>query len=237
MVSVDFDHAHRTALLDAIDRDGRFDGWQRAIRGTCGACAALATGPSDGLLFEVHPGCQCVSEPIVRGRSPEEALPDHTESWTPEDFAAVQKYVQTADSYVINAHVRGVQPGTGMAADAVANSKLTEAQLRVAVQQLDGLIDRAGPLGTKVRVTRVAGAKLKDAGLTRRKMPYTVTDKGFGSTASLGPEGIVGPGVRFDLDIDPRVKGIWGSNPSERELLPPARRPVCHPFNRKRPVG
>lgn len=57
MVGVDFDHAHRTALLAAIDADERIDGWQRALRGTCGACAGIATGPSGGLRFEVHPGC------------------------------------------------------------------------------------------------------------------------------------------------------------------------------------
>jgi hypothetical protein len=69
MVGVDFDNAHRTALLEAIDTDERFDGWQRALRGTCGACAAVAVGVGRGLSFEVHPGCQCVSEPVVAGVS------------------------------------------------------------------------------------------------------------------------------------------------------------------------
>jgi hypothetical protein len=62
MVSVDFDHAHRTALLDAIGADDRFDGHQRATAGTCGACMALS---GDGGAFNVHPGCQCVPQPVV----------------------------------------------------------------------------------------------------------------------------------------------------------------------------
>lgn len=67
MVGDDFDHAHRSALLAAIDSDERFDGWERAVRGTCGACAGVAIGPSGGLSFPVHPNCGCVSEPRVRG--------------------------------------------------------------------------------------------------------------------------------------------------------------------------
>ena len=67
MVGVDLDHAGRQSLLDGIEADGRIEGWQRVVRGTCGACAALATGVHDGLQFEVHPGCQCVSAPVVSG--------------------------------------------------------------------------------------------------------------------------------------------------------------------------
>lgn len=66
-IGVDFDHAHRAALLDGIAADDRFDGWRRAIRGTCGACAAVAGKLEHGLSFSVHPGCKCVSEPNVAG--------------------------------------------------------------------------------------------------------------------------------------------------------------------------
>jgi hypothetical protein len=62
MASVDFDHAHRTALLDAIEADDRFEGHRRATAGTCGACMALS---GDGGAFDVHPGCQCVPQPVV----------------------------------------------------------------------------------------------------------------------------------------------------------------------------
>lgn len=83
MVGVDFDSAHRTALLTTIDLDRRFDGWQRAVRGTCGACAAVAGHAQHGLSFQVHPGCQCVSEPQVAG------VPNtHPRLTGPEIFAA-----------------------------------------------------------------------------------------------------------------------------------------------------
>jgi hypothetical protein len=67
MVGVDFDAAHRTALLDAIKADERFKGWRRVTTGTCGACADLAGELNDEIRFEVHPGCGCVSQPVVKG--------------------------------------------------------------------------------------------------------------------------------------------------------------------------
>lgn len=66
-VGMDFDAAHRKALLEAIDRDPHFDGWQRATRGTCGACLGVAAKVQSGLHFPVHPGCHCISEPVVSG--------------------------------------------------------------------------------------------------------------------------------------------------------------------------
>jgi hypothetical protein len=66
-VGLDVDQAARHSLSDAISQDQRFDGWSRALAGTCGACAARATGVEHGLRFQVHPGCKCVQEPIVRG--------------------------------------------------------------------------------------------------------------------------------------------------------------------------
>jgi hypothetical protein len=72
MVSVDYDHAHRTALLDGLAADERFQGWQRAVTGTCGACAGdIAVEVSTNLPsipLQVHPNCQCVTEPVVRDR-------------------------------------------------------------------------------------------------------------------------------------------------------------------------
>lgn len=66
MVGVEYDWAHRQSMLDAIAEDDRFVGWTRAVAGTCGACAAAAGGSVSGALhFEVHPDCQCVSEPEV----------------------------------------------------------------------------------------------------------------------------------------------------------------------------
>lgn len=68
-VGFDLDQASRVAMLNVIDADDRFDGWRRAIKGTCGACAGVAEGLSHALWFPVHPNCECVSEPNVAGVS------------------------------------------------------------------------------------------------------------------------------------------------------------------------
>lgn len=67
MVGVDLDNAHHTALLRTLADDDRFDGWNRSLAGTCGACASVASGVSHALQFPVHPGCQCVASPVVKG--------------------------------------------------------------------------------------------------------------------------------------------------------------------------
>lgn len=65
IVGVDLDHAHRSALMDTLDRDDRFAGWERVTAGTCGACLALS-GSTTG-SFDTHPGCNCTPQPRVRG--------------------------------------------------------------------------------------------------------------------------------------------------------------------------
>jgi hypothetical protein len=65
MIEVDLMHAGRAALLDTIEADDRLDGWQRATAGTCGACMSLSG--TSGASFQVHPGCQCQPQPVVRG--------------------------------------------------------------------------------------------------------------------------------------------------------------------------
>lgn len=65
MLEMDVMHTARTSLLDSIKADERFDGWQRATAGTCGACMALAG--TSGTNFAVHPGCQCQPAPVVKG--------------------------------------------------------------------------------------------------------------------------------------------------------------------------
>lgn len=67
LVGVDYDQAHRTALLSAIDSDDRFEGWHRVTGGTCAACASKAGTLESGIHFQVHAGCKCVSEPAVAG--------------------------------------------------------------------------------------------------------------------------------------------------------------------------
>jgi hypothetical protein len=92
MASVDFDHAHRTALLDGIAEDERIEGWQRGVRGTCGACAGdIAVEVSVNLPsipLRVHPHCQCVTVPVVTGAPNNFPLPSGQQLFerkTPEE--------------------------------------------------------------------------------------------------------------------------------------------------------
>jgi hypothetical protein len=65
MVAFEVTQTPREALLTAIEADERFSGFQRATKGTCGACLDLSG--NGGPRFEVHPNCECVPEPLVRG--------------------------------------------------------------------------------------------------------------------------------------------------------------------------
>lgn len=67
LAAVDFDASHRKALLQTIHEDQRFEGWTRAVSGTCGACSAVAAGLKYGIAFPVHPHCLCLPEPHVSG--------------------------------------------------------------------------------------------------------------------------------------------------------------------------
>lgn len=93
MVGVDFDHAHHTALLSAIDADERFDGWRRSLAGTCGACASVASGISHALQFPVHPGCQCVASPVVGGVADTFPVPTGIEVFERKDQAEQDEMV------------------------------------------------------------------------------------------------------------------------------------------------
>lgn len=115
MVSVDFDHAHRQALTDTIDTDPRFDRWERATAGTCGACLALSG--TSGLHFEVHPNCNCVPQPVVKGVRDRFPLPDAAAL-----FAAKSKQEQDAALGADTAEK--VRSGTVELSDLVATSTL-----------------------------------------------------------------------------------------------------------------
>jgi hypothetical protein len=69
MAVVDFDHSHRAALRDLMDSDDRISGWQRSVRGTCGACLGdIAVEVSirlPSIPLNVHPYCKCVTQPVV----------------------------------------------------------------------------------------------------------------------------------------------------------------------------
>jgi hypothetical protein len=71
MVEVDLMHAARSSLNDAMESDERVEGWQRAVRGTCGACmgdiAVEVSVQLPSIPLHVHPNCQCVTQPVVVG--------------------------------------------------------------------------------------------------------------------------------------------------------------------------
>lgn len=67
-VDLDTLHAARQSLSDGLQADDRFTGWRRAVRGTCGACMAVASRTEDAHVhFQVHANCKCVAEPVVGG--------------------------------------------------------------------------------------------------------------------------------------------------------------------------
>lgn len=71
MVEVDLMHAARASLQEGIERDPRISGWQRAVRGTCGAClgdiAVEVSVQLPSVPLNVHPGCLCVTQPVLTG--------------------------------------------------------------------------------------------------------------------------------------------------------------------------
>ena len=76
MVAFEAQQTPREALIKAVDKDPRFSGFQRATKGTCGACLALSG--NGGPYFPVHPGCECVPEPTVAGVSDRFPIPTGT---------------------------------------------------------------------------------------------------------------------------------------------------------------
>lgn len=66
MVKFETVQSGRDVLSDSLKADPRLeDHGERSVAGTCAACMALsgASGPR----FEVHPGCECLEQPIVKG--------------------------------------------------------------------------------------------------------------------------------------------------------------------------
>jgi hypothetical protein len=234
MVSVDYDHAHRTALLDGLAADERFQGWQRAVTGTCGACAGdIAVEVSTNLPsipLQVHPNCQCVTEPVVAPRSPKDALATRAFNptlkrepglnFTPEDWDELTDsyhYFGTPRSYAINNYLR-----TG---DDFNAFDMSASEMQGIIRGMDTALDHAGPVGTPLRVHRGIGGTVEDMGITGNPVGKTFTDKGFGSTTTeefmsrtfSRRGGDVG--TEFVLTVNPQVKAIWGANPGEAELL------------------
>ena len=70
MVGLATDTAAREALRVGMEATPDVVGWRRAVKGTCGACMGAATGTieNDAADLDIHPNCQCVSEPAITGR-------------------------------------------------------------------------------------------------------------------------------------------------------------------------
>lgn len=200
-VDLDIKHAARKALRDFMERDDRIVGWRRAVRGTCGACAGAAEGSTlpAGTPLEIHPNCECVSEATVKGRPANELTPTKLSS---NNANAMQRYVGTPRSLEINKYLRGLlEPGApveGLKADAAA---------------LDLAMREAGPLNSLVSAFRATEGLPEGV-----RVGEVFTERGFTSTTAY--EDIVQVGdVFWDLTIDPRVRGVWGQNAEEGELV------------------
>jgi hypothetical protein len=201
MVSVDYDHAHRTALLDGLAADERFQGWQRAVTGTCGACAGdIAVEVSTNLPsipLQVHPNCQCVTEPVVKPRSNDpNNLPNES---TNEAFDA---YKFTAHKE-INQYLRGDIAPTGAAEDYL-------------IRQIEG-IDAvfARHTGQPTTVYRGIDRKVEEIfpNLEGQNLVGKVIDEpGFSSTGPRETAELVagrgGGGDLWELTVSPEVKAL-----------------------------
>jgi hypothetical protein len=86
-VGLFIDTAARESLRQGMEMDERIVGYQRALKGTCGACAgnvAVETSVElPSIPLRIHPNCQCVTEPVVQ---PRRGRPSETQQ------AAIQWY-------------------------------------------------------------------------------------------------------------------------------------------------
>jgi hypothetical protein len=78
-VGLFIDTAARESLRQGMEMDDRIVGYQRALKGTCGACAgnvAVETSVElPSIPLRIHPNCQCVTEPVVQPRRRQPSMP------------------------------------------------------------------------------------------------------------------------------------------------------------------
>jgi hypothetical protein len=231
MVSVDYDHAHRTALLDGLAADERFQGWQRAVTGTCGACAGdIAVEVSTNLPsipLQVHPNCQCVTEPVVATRSPEDVIKPGPYRLSLDGQDGVTAYQESSEIGAINSILRGRGVPEGV--------DLSESTIQRMMANLETAVNEAGPVGAPVKVWRGVKSKIDKyfpelRGLSDDDLVGKVLiDRGYGSTTGkqgLAEDFALGGGDLFELNVHPAVRAIYmpKANPSgkyfdEQELL------------------
>jgi hypothetical protein len=214
-VGLFIDTAARESLRQGMEMDDRIVGYQRALKGTCGACSGStsyeAFSPNAPVApLNVHPNCQCVAEPVVTGKSPNDLRETRLNT---ADRIALDHYVGTTEGRELNAALR--------------SHSLNEFQQR-AVERLDDAMERAGSLGDPITAYRQINA---DIGTLTKGQAQTIQDlvgksfpdEAFGSATSdlrtAWSYGSGGTRLDFELVFDSKVKAIWGANPAEGELV------------------
>jgi hypothetical protein len=208
-----------------MEQDDRIVGYQRALKGTCGACSGSrsyeAFSPNAPVVeLKVHPNCQCVAEPVVTPSKPRDAY-GRMNLTKREDFLRMQQYVGTKQSFWVNERLRYpevARPG----------NQPPEFVDRI-IRELDDIMGRVASSEKPIQVWRGIVGKPDELGI---KAGNVVTDAGYGSTSALRTQverfmdariekygTDKGLPIIMDLTVDPRVKAVWGANVSESELV------------------
>jgi GNAT superfamily N-acetyltransferase len=95
-VGLFIDTAARESLRQGMEQDDRIVGYQRALKGTCGACAGNVavetTVELPSIPLRIHPNCQCVTEPVMTPRSKAQTLNKEALVQVPSDLAEKNIY-------------------------------------------------------------------------------------------------------------------------------------------------
>lgn len=211
MVGLATDTAVREAQRAGMEDHPEIIGWRRAVRGTCDACvgAAVESYLPAGTPLEIHPNCQCVSEPQVRLRSA--ATLARTALREDQAHYLVTNYLGNPRGFDVNQYLRG----EGFLD---RSPRVTEKFGEVA-KEMDRIFTSVPVLGERVQAWRGGpGLDTMHLPAADKLRGHTFTDKGFISTTHDLPY-VENHNTLWNLTIDPRVKGIAGHNEKESELL------------------
>lgn len=235
LIDLDVMTAARASLQSGLEADERFTGWTRAVKGTCGACMGASDDghQEPGTPMHIHPNCKCVSEPSIAVQPVAEVITGDrvfptlrhlktaagkttSDLYSVESIQAAESYFGSMFSLTINQWLR-----EGFIAHLdISELDAVVADIKKIVAGLDDALAVSGAIGKPVRTYRVmttAPDGLK--GPADEWVGQGFTDPGFGSTSAefnINPEST---SIEWILDIDPRVRALYGANPSESELL------------------